>query len=91
MKRPALADLPDWPAVMRAPQAAAYLQVSEETFRKHVRPKVREVKIAGAVGWARVELDRYILAEMECPVIAPPMDPVEGARSEWEKALGTTG
>ena len=95
MKRLPLADLPDWPGLMRAPEAAAYLSISEEAFRKHVAPRLRAVKVTpGSVSWARRDLDRLIAGggESDRPLpTAGEMNDVETARREWDIALGATG
>lgn len=57
--------LPDWPARMTAPVAAAYMGVSETTFLTRFGPMgVRE----GANKlWARAQLDRVIAKQFALP------------------------
>ena len=56
-----MTSLPDWPRLMKAPLAAAYVGVSETSFRSLVdegyikRPK----RIKGHVLWDRMDLDDY--------------------------------
>lgn len=73
-------DLPDWPARMTAPVAAAYIGVSETAFLGRF----------GSIGvkegrnryWARMQLDRYIAAQFDIPLtmvshIAEPLSPFD--------------
>lgn len=60
-----LEKLPDWPARMTAPVAAAYMGVSETTFLTRFGPMgLRE----GANKlWARAQLDRVIAKQFALP------------------------
>ncbi|WP_230769498.1 hypothetical protein [Sphingomonas sp. Leaf4] len=53
-----LQGLPDWPARMKAPVAAAYMGVSQTTFLE--RFGAVGVKDGGNTFWARAQLDRII-------------------------------
>lgn len=50
--------LPDWPARMTAPVAAAYMGIPQSTFEKRFRPM--GVKEGAQLLWARMQLDRYV-------------------------------
>lgn len=53
--------LPDWPRVMAEPRAAAYLDMSPGTFRKHVMPEIPPVPLTpGRQGWDRRALDAWV-------------------------------
>jgi predicted DNA-binding transcriptional regulator AlpA len=53
--------LPDYPPVMRLEMAAAYLSLSQSSFKKHVAPEVQAVRLTpGCVGWLRSELDKWL-------------------------------
>lgn len=56
-----LEKLPDWPARMTAPVAAAYMGVSHTTFLE--RFGGTGVREGGNVFWAKVQLDRMIEAQ----------------------------
>lgn len=53
-----LEKLPDWPARMTAPVAAAYMGISEATFL--ARFGASGVKEGANKLWAKVQLDRHI-------------------------------
>lgn len=55
-------DIPDWPALMDAPTAAAYLSISESSFRFVARVQgVKPVDMGLAtVRWRRKDLDGLI-------------------------------
>lgn len=83
---------PDWPAVMRASTAAAYLDLSRSAFLKHIAPDLPKVRITAAiVAYRRSDLDRWVASKGECPLPAPAND-LEGAidaeREEWNGAFG---
>ncbi|WP_022687198.1 hypothetical protein [Sphingomonas phyllosphaerae] len=50
--------LPDWPARMTAPVAAAYMGISASTFLTRFR--AQGVREGANLLWARVQLDRII-------------------------------
>lgn len=53
--------LPYWPRALRAPLAAAYMGMSEQTFRLHIAPKIRPVHpIPTLTAWLREDLDAYL-------------------------------
>lgn len=53
--------LPDWPARMTAPVAAAYMGISQNTFL--TRFGAVGVKEGGNTLWARAQLDRIVAAQ----------------------------
>lgn len=59
--------LPDWPARMGAPLAAAYLGIGESTFQRGVSERRYPAgrKDGGRVLWHRAELDEWLAAERE--------------------------
>jgi predicted DNA-binding transcriptional regulator AlpA len=53
--------LPGWPPVLNEAWAAAYLSLSQSTFRSAVVPSVPAIQLTpGRVGWLRVDLDRWL-------------------------------
>lgn len=60
-----LDQLPDWPARMTAPVAAAYMGVSQTKFLEQYRRM--GVKDGGNVFWARAQLDRIIAKQFALP------------------------
>lgn len=70
-----LQGLPDWPARMKAPVAAAYMGVSQTTFLE--RFGAVGVKDGGNTFWARAQLDRIIADQfgLRQPVAATGNDP----------------
>lgn len=57
------ATLPGWPAVLRAPLAAAYLGLSRAAFDAAVKRAAlpKPIPIVGSVkGWDRAELDAWL-------------------------------
>lgn len=71
-----IADLPDWPARMTAPVAAAYMGLSTNTFTERYAAISR--REGGKVFWARIQLDRIVAEQFdiataaETPAAAPP-------------------
>ena len=56
------ATLPAWPRALRASLAAAYLGMSEASFRRHVAiPPVQTAP--GIVAWLREDLDAWLDAK----------------------------
>ncbi|SDE46267.1 helix-turn-helix domain-containing protein [Rhodospira trueperi] len=49
--------LPDWPRLMTAEEAAAYLSISANTLRAHV--PIEPFRIGGCVRYDRKKLDDY--------------------------------
>lgn len=64
-----LKDLPDWPPRMTAPVAAAYMDVSPNTFTARYRDVGRQE--GGKIFWARVQLDRIIAEQFDLGIDAP--------------------
>lgn len=60
-----IAQLPDWPARMTAPVAAAYMGVSTTSFL--TRFGDRGVKEGSNTLWARAQLDRFIANQFALP------------------------
>lgn len=82
--------LPDWPAVMRAKTAAAYLDISQSAFLEHVAPALPKVRMSpGIVGYRRSDLDRWVITTGESPLSAPaaPDDPIAAERREIDAFL----
>lgn len=53
------AALPNWPRALRVEMAAAYLGMSEASFRRHVA--IEPVQLApGITAWLREDLDRWL-------------------------------
>lgn len=53
------AALPNWPRALRAEMAAAYLGMSEASFRRHVA--IKPVQLApGITAWLREDLDGWL-------------------------------
>ena len=65
MSKLALTSMPDWPARMTAPVAAAYMGVSEGTFL--TRFGDLGVKEGANKLWARAQLDRLIAKQFALP------------------------
>jgi hypothetical protein len=65
-----LKDLPDWPARMTAPVAAAYMCVSQSTLL--TRFGSVGVKEGGNTFWARVQLDNIIAQQFGLPLSGAP-------------------
>lgn len=80
--------LPDWPARMTAPVAAAYMGVSQSTFL--ARYQARGVKEGGNTFWARAQLDRMIADQFGLTEAAPmPVhDSVEDEIAAWKAGRG---
>ena len=78
-----LKDLPDWPARMTAPVAAAYMDVSPNTFTARYRDVGRQE--GGKIFWARVQLDRIIAEQFDLGVEirTPPAAPMS-AYDRWK-------
>jgi hypothetical protein len=54
-------NLPGWPPVLHEAWAAAYLSLSQTTFRAAVVPEVAPVKLTpGRNGWLRKDLDKWL-------------------------------
>lgn len=83
--------LPDWPAVMRARTAAAYLDVSQSAFLQHIAPSIPKVRVtAGIVAYRRSDLDRWVASKGESPLPAPAEDlqsSIDAARREANAIL----
>lgn len=60
-----LEKLPDWPARMTAPVAAAYMGVSEGTFLARFGPM--GIKEGANKLWAKVQLDLLIAKQFNLP------------------------
>jgi predicted DNA-binding transcriptional regulator AlpA len=53
--------LPGWPRALREPLAAAYVGLSESTFRVQVAPVVSAIALTpGTRAWLREDLDRWL-------------------------------
>lgn len=53
--------LPGWPPVLHEEWAAAYLSLSQTTFRAVVVPQVKAVSLTTRrVGWLRTDLDKWL-------------------------------
>ena len=80
--------LPDWPARMTAPVAAAYMGVSTNTFTARYGGYSR--KEGANVFWAKAQLDRLIAEQFEFELTAgqPMQDPVEDEIAAWKAGRG---
>ncbi len=75
------ARLPNWPRGMRQSLAAAYLGLSEATFRVQVASEVPPVQLTpGRAVWLRDDLDAYLDRKAGRSAAA--------AGDEWMQALG---
>jgi len=74
--------LPDWPARMTAPIAAAYMGLSPNTFTQRYGSISR--KEGGKVFWARIQLDRIIAEQFD--LATAPETPAPGDLYEQYKA-----
>lgn len=63
-----LEKLPDWPARMTAPVAAAYMGVSEGTFL--TRFGATGVKEGANKLWAKAQLDSFVAKQFSLPQLA---------------------
>lgn len=50
------------PALLKAGQAAEYLNISRATFYRHVAPRVPALRIGAAPRWRRADLDAWLAA-----------------------------
>lgn len=64
-----LEKLPDWPARMTAPVAAAYMGCSTNTFTSRFGRFGR--KEGGNTYWSRAQLDQLILRQFDLQQVAP--------------------
>lgn len=83
-----LEKLPNWPARMTAPIAAAYMGISASTFL--TRFGEVGVKEGHNMLWAKAQLDRIIAAQFDIgtvpsALIAPPAD---DEYAKWKAARG---
>jgi hypothetical protein len=80
-----LEGLPDWPARMTAPVAAAYMGISQNTFL--TRFGAVGVKEGGNTLWARAQLDRIITDQfnLSSPAVAVGGD---DAYAAWKAQRG---
>jgi hypothetical protein len=79
--RISLTDMPDWPARMKAPVAAAYMGVSQSTFL--TRYGDQGVKEGANTFWARAQLDRIVAEQFNLKSDAG-ASPVKTAYDEWK-------
>lgn len=78
--------LPDWPARMTAPVAAAYMGVSQNTFTARYAAYSR--REGANVFWSRRQLDRLIDAQFGFEIAAPTHDSVEDEIAAWKAGRG---
>lgn len=82
-----LEKLPDWPARMTAPVAAAYMGVSETKFLEQYAEI--GVKDGGNRFWARAQLDRIVAAQFDLGTLSPAAPgPVEDEYTKWKAGRG---
>ncbi len=75
--------LPDWPARMTAPVAAAYMGVSQNTFTARYAAYSR--REGANVFWAKAQLDRLIAQQFELEIPALPAAPaMDSAYDAWK-------
>jgi hypothetical protein len=85
MRPERIARMPDWPARMDDDMAADYLGVSVSAFRDKVKARQYPQPICEGVKklWSRVQLDRFIAAQFDLPVVDP--TPSQGATpGSWD-------
>ena len=70
-----LSTLPDWPARMTAPIAAAYMGISTTSFL--TRFKGEGIKEGANLLWSRAQLDRIIARQFALPQPAGPAGEVD--------------
>jgi hypothetical protein len=81
--------LPDWPARMTAPVAAAYMGVSQSTFL--TRFAAIGMKEGGNTLWAKLQLDTIVAQQFNLtPIVAPsaapaPVDEYEAWKASRKK------
>lgn len=74
--------LPDWPARMTAPVAAAYMGDSTNCFTlKYAAYGRRE---GGKVYWSRAQLDELIAKQFELTSSAPAAPAMDSAYDRWK-------
>lgn len=75
-----LEGLPDWPALMTAPMAAAFLSLSEADFNRGVAHGVlpAPLMVIGRTLWSRAALERFCdaSAPRTTSAIPPAADPI---------------
>lgn len=77
-----LEKLPDWPARMTAPVAAAYMGDSPNCFTEKYGNYGR--KEGGKVYWSRAQLDRLIAAQFDLDVPGPVGGPIDDPYEQWK-------
>lgn len=77
-----LEKLPDWPARMTAPVAAAYMGVSPNTFIERYGELGR--KEGANRFWARVQLDRLIEAQFGIENVSASAAPIDDPYERWK-------
>ena len=81
-----LEKLPDWPARMTAPVAAAYMGVSPNTFTARFGAYGRSE--GGNKFWAKAQLDRIVAEQFDLEVTnvgaVPVTAPVDSAYDQWK-------
>lgn len=78
-------ELPDWPARMTAPVAAAYMGISETAFRD--RFKDRGVREGANLLWSRGQLDAIVAAQFGMTTTAAPASVVDEIAA-WKAGRG---
>ncbi|WP_317135205.1 helix-turn-helix transcriptional regulator [Nguyenibacter vanlangensis] len=61
------------PRALGTDEAARYLSLSRETFRKHVAPDIRPIHIGRRIVWLREDLDLWLDRAAGKEVVAEPM------------------
>lgn len=77
-----LEKLPDWPARMTAPVAAAYMGVSANTFTARFGKYGR--KEGGNTLWLRAQLDLLNARQFELEVVGAAPAPIDDPYEQWK-------
>jgi predicted DNA-binding transcriptional regulator AlpA len=81
--------LPGWPRALAQPLAAAYVSLSEASFRVHVMKEVPPVRLTNRrIAWLRDDLDAWLDRRAGREPGARTAAEPDGA-AEWDVALGT--
>lgn len=81
-----LKELPDWPARMTAPVAAAYMGVSQTTFL--IRYGEQGRKDGGNTFWARAQLDNIVADQFGLGTVCVTPASAEDDYASWKARRG---
>ncbi len=82
--------MPGWPRALSQPLAAAYLSLSEGSFRAQVMPDVPPIHLTGRrIAWLKEDLDAWLDRRADRPPPEPePQSAEREAANQWDRALG---